>query len=317
MSGPFFSIVITTYDRARIVRRCVDSCLAQSFPDFEVVVVDDGSTDDTVQSLERIDNPRLRVVAHESNRGMNASRRTGVANSNGEWIVIFDSDDELFRHTLARLHEIIERLPEEVWVVRSRLLWDDGHVTPSFVPAEPYGYEGRIRWAEAEGGSDAGKCFHHSVFEATPYSNRRGAMATLDDLNLSKNTISVCVEDVLGKVHVDAPNSWTRGVEPAELIPRVLLEAPDMLWMAETALHQHGAALAQHGPRQYRVLLRVAAVQAFLLGKRNEGASYALAALRLKKLDPIAWATLVLGLLGPRMAARGTIASRRLQRLKR
>ena len=62
MSDPTFSIVITTYNRARIVCRCIDACLAQTFSDFEIVVVDDGSADDTQAVLaERYDDPRLRL----------------------------------------------------------------------------------------------------------------------------------------------------------------------------------------------------------------------------------------------------------------
>jgi glycosyltransferase involved in cell wall biosynthesis len=137
MSPPTFSIVITTYNRARIVCRCIDACLAQSTEDFEIVVVDDGSSDDTVAVLgERYDDPRLRLVRHEANRGINPSRHSGVANARGEWVVVVDSDDELLPVALERLRELIEGLPEGVRVLRSRQLHDDGHVTPSFVPPD-------------------------------------------------------------------------------------------------------------------------------------------------------------------------------------
>src|SRR4051794_39530439 len=102
---PFFSVVITTYNRARILRRCLDSCLAQSWTDFEVVVVDDGSSDDTVAALAEDPDPRLRVVAHERNRGINPARFTGAASARGEWVVVIDSDDELVPRALERLHE--------------------------------------------------------------------------------------------------------------------------------------------------------------------------------------------------------------------
>ncbi len=96
-------------------------------------------------------------------------------------------------------------------VLRSRQLHDDGHVTPSFVPDGPYGYEGRIRWAEAEGGNDAARCIRRAVFAETPYiDGRRGAMETLFELNLAERETSVCVEDVLTTVHADAPDSWLR-----------------------------------------------------------------------------------------------------------
>lgn len=315
MSTPLFSIVVTTYNRARIVRRCIDSCLAQTEKDFELVVVDDGSTDDTVDALRREPDSRLQIVSHEGNRGINPARHTGVAASSGDWVVVVDSDDELLPTALARLREAISEQPPEVGAIRFRLRHDDGRITPSFVPEGPYGYVGRIRWAEREGGHDAGRCLRRSVLAASPYiRGRRGAMETLFELNLARETASVCLADVLGEVHSDAPNSWLRAASGKELLPRLVREAPDMLWMAETTLGRHGAALREHGPRQYRLLLRVAAAQAFLLGRRRAGVGYARAALRLGPADTLAWATLVLGTLGPAALARGTLAHRLLSR---
>lgn len=314
MSDPAFSIVVTTYNRARIVCRCIDSALAQTFGDFEVLVVDDGSSDDTRSVLgDRYDDPRLRVIVHEDNRGINPSRHTGASEARGEWVVVIDSDDELLPGALSRLRELIDELPPGIRVLRSRQVHDDGHVTPSFVPDGPYGYEGRIRWAEAEGGNDAARCLRRDVFDGTPYiDGRRGAMETLFELNLAERETSVCIEDVLTKVHADAPDSWLRAVKTADVIPRLRREAADMLWMAETTLERHGDALQRWGPRQYVTVLRIAATQAFLLGKRRLGLRYSLRALRRKPFAPAAWITLLLGLLGPGATARGAVAYRRL-----
>lgn len=317
MSHPFFSIVVTTYNRERIVRRCLDSCLAQSFGDFEVVVVDDASGDGTVAALEAYEDPRLRVVAHERNRGINPARHTGASAARGEWVVVVDSDWELMPNALERLRAVIDGLPEGVRVVRFRLLWDDGSVTPTFVPSEPFGYEGRIRWAEEEGGNDAGRCIKAAVFEATPYiADRRGAIETIFELDLARAETTLVLDEVLGMEHSDAPNSWLRSVDASELLPRLRSEAPDMLWMAETTLAHHGEALRRWGPRQYADLQRVAAMQAFLLGRRREGARHALRALRSRPLSLLTWVTLLLGLIGAGAVGRGTLVLRRLQALR-
>ena len=224
-----------------------------------------------------------------------------------------DSDDELMPGALERLRALSAELPRDVRVLRSRQLHDDGHVTPSFVPDGPYGYEGRIRWAEAEGGNDAARCLQRAVFTETPYiDGRRGAMETLFELNLAERETSLCVEDVLTKVHADAPDSWLRAAGAADVVPRLQGEAPDMLWMAEETLRRHGAALQRWGPRQYVTVLRIGATQAFILGKRRLGARYSFQALRRKPLTPAAWVTLLLGLLGPAATARGAVAYRRL-----
>jgi hypothetical protein len=313
LAAPFFSVVVPTYNRERSICRCVESCLRQSHEDFELVVVDDHSHDGTLEALRRYEDPRLRVVVHESNLGISPSRQTGAEHARGEWLVLVDSDWELMPAALARLREIIEDLPEDVSVVRFRLVWDDGSVTPRFTPPGPIGYEGRIRWAEEEGGHDAPHCMRRSVLARTPFpADRRGGMESLYELDLAAREKTLCVDDVLGKEHTDAPNSWLRTVSVEELVPRLLQEAPDMLWMAETTLDRHGAALRRYGPRQYATMLRIAAVQAFLLGNRSKGARYALAVLRRRPLEPLAWITLCLGLIGPRAVAMGTVAFRRL-----
>lgn len=317
MAAPFFSVVITTYNRERIVRRCVDSCLAQTFADFEVVVVDDASGDGTVAALEGYDEPRLRIVVHDRNRGINPARHTGTEAARGEWIVVLDSDWELLPNALERLREAIAGLPEDVRVLRFRLRWDDGSVTPELVPPAPFGYEGRIRWAEEEGGNDAGRCIKATVFEATPYfADRRGAMEALFELDLARAERTLCLDEVLGLEHSDAPNSWLRNVSAAELIPRLREEAPDMLWMAETLIARHGEALRRWGPRQLANARRVAALQAFLLGRRRDGLRHARAALRQRPFAGIAWVTLGLGMLGPGAVGRGTLVLRRLQALR-
>ncbi len=314
MGRPFFTVVITTYNREQIIRRAVDSCVRQTFGDFEVVVVDDASTDGTVAAIEAYEDPRVRVVAHERNRGINPARHTGTAAAQGEWVAVVDSDWELLPDALARLHAAIEALPDGVRAVRFRLRWDDGTVTPRFVPAEPYGYEGRIRWAEEEGGNDAGRCIAAAVFASTPYyADRRGALESLFELDLAKAEKTLCLDQVLGLEHSDAPNSWLRSTSASELLPRLRKEAPDMLWMAETTLSRHGEALRRFGPKQYANMQRVAAVQAFLLGRRRLGLRHALASLRSRPFSPLAWVTLVLGLLGPGPLARGNLAQRRLQ----
>lgn len=316
MQRPFFSVLITTYNRASLIGRCVDSCLDQTFTDFEVVVVDDGSTDDTVATLRRWSDPRLRVVAHELNRGISTSRHTAVRSARGEWLVVVDSDWELFPHTLERLREVVLQLPPGVRIVRSRLIWDDGHLTPEVIPEGVVDYAGRIAWLEAltagSGESDAGHCLHRSVFDATPYiTDRRGAMEMLWGLDVSTRELSYFVPDVLGKQYAGAPNSYLRGVDRRELIPRLLREADDMLWMAETTLAEHAVALARHGPRQLHGLVKLAAVQSFLLGDRRAGIRHTRRSLRRDPRDVMAWGTLVLGLLGPRALAFGTLAYRR------
>jgi glycosyltransferase involved in cell wall biosynthesis len=316
MSGPFFSVLVSAYDRAPEVLRCVGSCQAQTFEDFEVVVVDDGSTDATAEALAELGDPRLRVVRHERNRGISAARATAVKHAVGEWFVVLDSDWELFPHALARLRAVIDELPPGVHIVRSRLQGDDGSLQPEIMPSGITGYHERLRWLEQltlnRASSDAGHCIHRSVFETTNYfEDRRGAMEGLWETNLARRERSLWLADILGMQHVDAPNSHSRDTDPSRLIPRLLLEAPDDLWMAETMLAEHGAELARYAPRTRRTLMERAATQAFLTGDRRRGLRHTVRAVRSGSYDAKVWVTAGLGLLGPRALAHAKVAGRR------
>jgi hypothetical protein len=317
VTRPFFSVLVSTYNRTQLLGRCVQSCLDQTFVDFEIVVVDDGSTDGTAETLRANADPRVRVMVHERNRGISPARHTGTQSACGEWLVIVDSDWALFPHTLKRLREIIAELPRDVRVVRTRMEWDDGQVAPSYAPAGVVDYRGWLEWWEqlarrGDPRSDMMHCMHRVVTEALPYfDDRKGAMEDLWELNLAKREPMLFVADALSKEYSDAPNSHLRGAGWG-LIPRLQRDAPDRLWMAQTALAEHGEALARHAPSQRRRLLRIAAKEAFLIGDRWRGVRYSAACLREDKHDALAWATLGLGLLGPSSAAYGTLAYRRL-----
>jgi glycosyltransferase involved in cell wall biosynthesis len=314
MNGPFFSMLVTTYNRAQQVERCVRSCGQQTFQDFEIVVVDDASTDRTAQVLATLDEPRLRAVRHEQNRGISPARATAVRQARGNWFVIVDSDWELFPHTLARLRTLIDALPPGVRTIRSRLQMDDGSICPPIMPTGITDYRERLRWMEAvsaEGTpSDTGHCIHRSVFEKNNYFERRGGVEVLWELNLARRESTLWVPDILGREHTDAPNSHSRDASASRLISRVLGDAPDGLWMTETLLAEHGAELARYAPRGRRWVEERAALYAFLAGDRRAGIRHTRAAIRTGPVGWKLWATLVIGMLGPRALAYAKLAGR-------
>lgn len=91
---PVLSAIITTFNRAGVVTRAIDSALQQSVGDIEVIVVDDASTDDTANVVQSIGDSRVRYVRHEANRGLAAAgRNTGMRLARGEHIAFLDDDD--------------------------------------------------------------------------------------------------------------------------------------------------------------------------------------------------------------------------------
>jgi glycosyltransferase involved in cell wall biosynthesis len=120
---PLVSVIIPTYNRADLVRQAVASVKAQTYRDFEIVVVDDGGTDGTFEALAAW--PELRLLRHAGRRGVSAARNTGIAAARGQWLAFLDSDDLWLPDKLARQMAYLEGRPDlglcqtdEIWVRR-------------------------------------------------------------------------------------------------------------------------------------------------------------------------------------------------------
>lgn len=115
--SPRVSVIIPTYNRAPTLKRAIQSVLAQTYADFELLVVDDGSTDQTEDLVRRIGDPRIRFIAQPRNMGVAAARNRGLAESRGALIAFLDSDDLWAPRKLARQVALFERSPLRVGLV--------------------------------------------------------------------------------------------------------------------------------------------------------------------------------------------------------
>jgi glycosyltransferase involved in cell wall biosynthesis len=93
MNQPTVSVVIPTYNDARYLGKAIESVLKQTYSDLEVLVVDDGSRDNTSEVVSAFHDPRLRLTVHTSNKGLPAARNTGMRAASGEIIALLDADD--------------------------------------------------------------------------------------------------------------------------------------------------------------------------------------------------------------------------------
>ena len=107
---PTISVIIPTYNRAQLAKRAVKSVLGQSFRDFEVILVDDGSTDHTKEILQGLGDARVRYI-YQPNRGPSVARNTGILAARGDYVAFLDSDDRFLPHHLERLHARLEDNP--------------------------------------------------------------------------------------------------------------------------------------------------------------------------------------------------------------
>ena len=120
------SIIIPTYNRLPMLKEAVDSVLAQNFEDFELIVVDDGSTDGTADEMKKYGG-RVRFLRHPENRGVSAARNRGIMNAKGRYIAFLDSDDLWVKGKLKIQVAFLEDNPhypicytDEIWIRRGK-----------------------------------------------------------------------------------------------------------------------------------------------------------------------------------------------------
>ena len=103
---PFFSIVIPTYNRASTISRSLDSVLNQSFQDWECLIVDDHSTDNTKELIEKYhsQDSRIKYLVNSRKKGAPGARNIGLAKAKSDWVAFFDSDDKMHHYFLERLY---------------------------------------------------------------------------------------------------------------------------------------------------------------------------------------------------------------------
>ncbi len=185
MNAPRVSVVIPTYNRAHLVGHTIDSVLAQSFPGIEIIVIDDGSRDETPAVLAAYGD-RIRVL-RQPNNGMNPARNAGLALARGEYVALLDSDDLWLPFKIALQVELLERFPAAGFTFSEFFILRDASGTGG--ARDPRGlqtwYAGGRDWAQAyprafrarelglahDAGSDfgvfAGCVFERSLHEPT------------------------------------------------------------------------------------------------------------------------------------------------------
>ncbi len=131
MKKNLISIIIPAYNQGHYLASAVQSCLQQTYPEFEIIIIDDGSTDDTRQVVESFEYPAINYI-YQSNRGLSGARNTGIRHSSGEFLTFLDSDDRFLPEKLALLVDEMLRNPDLGFAAGQALLIDqNGNPIPS------------------------------------------------------------------------------------------------------------------------------------------------------------------------------------------
>lgn len=137
-----FTVCIPTYNRSSLVQRAIHSVLTQDFDDFELLVIDDGSTDDTKKEIEKITDLRLRYISKD-NGGKHTALNCGFQEAKGEYFIILDSDDFFVPHCLSFLNQKINENSKELAGIMAKCMdinhqiigdnFDDDGITLSYL----------------------------------------------------------------------------------------------------------------------------------------------------------------------------------------
>lgn len=130
MNNPYFSVVIPTYNRWEFLSRAINSVLSQSFKDFEIIIVDDGSNDGTKEKITLITDERVKYIWQKNSGGPASPRNLGIKIASGTWICLLDADDWWLPH---KLESIVKFTHDNKYDLIHHELSIEGTVNKKFV----------------------------------------------------------------------------------------------------------------------------------------------------------------------------------------
>ena len=135
---PYFSVCIPLYNKANFITKTIQSVLDQHFTDFEIVICDDGSTDDSAKKIEKFHDKRIKLI-RQKNQGASAARNRAIKESTGEYIAFLDADDLWYATHLTHLHYLIDHYPQaKLFATNYEIQMPDGRKRLPFFSKQIY-----------------------------------------------------------------------------------------------------------------------------------------------------------------------------------
>lgn len=172
MKTPIVSVVMPVYNTAQYIQAAIDSVLAQTFINFELLIVDDEGTDESIALCRRYNDPRIRIIS-QANRGLAGARNTGIRNARGQFIALLDSDDFWEAEKLERHVEHLRRSPHiGVSYAASTMIDDDGKFLRIVQRPKLRDIEPKDVFLRNPVGNGSAPVLRRAVFENIGYLNR-------------------------------------------------------------------------------------------------------------------------------------------------
>lgn len=266
------SLVVPTFRRAHVLGRALTSVQDQTFPDFEVIVVDGGSRDGTRDIVRSLGDSRFRLIEQESNEGAAAAKNEGLDRARGRWIGIFDSDDELLPDALESLIATAEKLDDaDVGTIIGNCVGSgDGRLTgkgidvDGFVPYEDF-LCGRV-------GGEFWGLTSSEILGDRRFSLTRGFESILW-YDIYRRSKTYYVHRPVRRYNRGASDSLS---DSGNLVTHASAVADGYAVLLDT----HGSEMLRACPRRYAHFMNRRAIFELLAGRRSRGRSTAMAGLR-------------------------------------
>lgn len=139
------SVVIPLYNKEQHIAKTLQSVFAQTYTDYEIVIVNDGSTDNSAAVVKAINDPRIRLI-NQANAGVSSARNKGIKEAKGEYVALLDADDEWKPEYLETIADMIEKYSDcSVFATNYTHIAPDGHEFPTIINNIRFnGYDGRL-----------------------------------------------------------------------------------------------------------------------------------------------------------------------------
>ena len=298
--SPFISIIVPMYNRESFIERALHSCISQNYEDFELIVVDDGSTDRSISKAQNIIDSRIRIICQEFNRGVGPARNVGAAEARGEWVVCLDSDDELIPGALQTIFCRAKEAKEDVHGFRFSCRMDNGRTSPCPPLVESlWNYEQYLCWIESVQGElqETMIVVRRKTFEKIQYSNNR-ALENVYHLDFAQRYLIQSCPEAVRLYHSDAKNQLTK---PDTY--QVLRSAPDQLKSLEYLISKHGVNIELYAPSVFKDYLTGIITLYFLSGERLSGFRAVYRYRNKYKLNTRIYGIMILGVINRKLLA--------------
>jgi glycosyltransferase involved in cell wall biosynthesis len=190
----YFSVIIPLYNKENYIENALKSILDQSFLDYEILIINDGSTDNSISNINHLQSDKITVIHHKKNKGLSAARNTGIRNAKGTYVTFLDADDLWKPDFLITIHTLIKQFPQAgIFATNYEELYKDRIVSPKNGTSHLVRNESCIidffKYNLQQGIYNHGSvCFHKKVYEKAGYYDENIDFSEDIDFNIRANS---------------------------------------------------------------------------------------------------------------------------------